>query len=69
MEREQLEIEIMKDGRVRVMVKGRKGHRCMDVKEAFKEFLGPVRSSALTDEYYEEENHAYEIQFAKARSR
>lgn len=55
MELETLEIEIGPDGDVRVHVKGRKGPRCMDYKDVFKEILGPIKSTQTTDEYYEQD--------------
>ena len=69
MERETLEIDIDADGMVRVTVKGRKGPRCMEIRELFKEFLGPVRTTAQTSEYYEEDNVVRDVVAAKSHVR
>ena len=60
--KEALEIEIGPDGEVRVHVKGRKGTRCLEVRELFKEFLGPVTATDHTEEYHQ---HQGEVHFAE----
>jgi len=47
------EIEIAKDGQVRVHVKGAKGEQCLRYVEFLSKVVGPVSQSRLTEEYYE----------------
>jgi hypothetical protein len=69
MKRETLEIEIQQNGEVKVLVKGKKGARCLDVRDLFREILGPVTRTDHTDEFYENEAVINLHQTAKARSR
>ncbi len=69
MEREVLDIEISKEGEVKVWVKGIKGPRCLDARELFREFLGPIKATATTDEYYEKESRIRIAPFVKAAKR
>ena len=48
-----VEIEIAKDGQVRVHVKGAKGEQCLRYVEFLSKVVGPVSQSRLTQEYYE----------------
>lgn len=56
MARETLEIEIGSDGAVSVHVKGRKGAKCLDLRDLFQDILGPVDNTTHTDEFYEQED-------------
>lgn len=53
MEQHDFEIEVRKNGEVKVHVKGAKGSRCMDYLEFFEKLVGPMKEKQLTHEYYE----------------
>ncbi len=55
MEREIVEMEISDCGDVKVIVSGVKGAKCLDVRDYFREFLGPIIATGYTEEYYEDE--------------
>ncbi len=69
MEREVIELEIGPDGEVEVHVKGKKGDRCLDIRDLFRTILGPVKATALTDEYYERQNLVSYKQAVSSRKR
>ncbi len=48
-----LHIEILKNGEVKVHIKGAKGERCLSYVEFLKETVGPLKERRLTSEYYE----------------
>jgi len=48
-----IEIEIGKNGEVKVHVKGVKGPACMDYAEFLAAIVGKVKEQQLTSEYYE----------------
>lgn len=52
--REEFEIVVLPDGRVRVRVKGIKGPRCVEATR-FLEEMGRVLERRFTSEYYEQE--------------
>lgn len=51
--KEELDIQISADGKVRLDVKGHRGKACLDTVEMFKKLLGPVKEQKLTSAYYE----------------
>lgn len=53
MESHELEIEIGKDGKVRVLIAGAKGKSCLAYAKLLEEIVGKIRSQELTAEYYE----------------
>ena len=53
MEQHDLEIEIGKDGKVRVHVKGAKGKACLDYAKLLERIVGREEGRELTSEYYE----------------
>ena len=53
MAKEELEIEIGPDGKVKVRTIGIKGSRCLDVAEMVARIIGQEQSRQLTSEYYE----------------
>ncbi len=53
MESHELEIEIGKDGKVRVHVKGAKGKACLEYAKLIEGIVGKTVSSETTQEYYE----------------
>ena len=53
MESHELEIEIGKDGKVRVHVKGAKGKACLAYAQLLEKIIGREESRDLTQEYYE----------------
>ena len=55
MEQHDLEIEIGKDGRVRVHVKGAKGKACLDYAKLLERIVGREEGRELTSEFYEPE--------------
>ncbi|NOY74431.1 MAG: DUF2997 domain-containing protein [Kiritimatiellaeota bacterium] len=57
MEQQEFEIEIRKDGEVKVHMKGIKGQKCMRYAELFEKIVGPIVESEFTAEYYEPEIH------------
>lgn len=56
-EKQELEIEIDKEGETKVHVKGIKGKGCMQFVEVFKKILGEVKELKKTSEYYEPDAH------------
>ena len=57
MAREEIEIEISPDGKVKARTIGIKGPRCLDVAELLARIVGREESRELTSEYYETEVH------------
>lgn len=55
MEPHDLHIEILKNGEVKVHIKGVKGERCLSYVEFLKQAVGPLKERQLTAEYYERE--------------
>jgi Protein of unknown function (DUF2997) len=53
MAQEEFEIEIGRDGKVKVRTKGIKGSRCLDFADLFVQIIGKEESRELTNEYYE----------------
>ena len=53
MEQHEVEIEIRKDGEVKIQVKGAKGKKCLSYVEFFEQLVGPIKEKQLTHEYYE----------------
>lgn len=53
MEPHDLEIEIGKDGKVRVRTAGAKGKSCLEYVRFLEGIIGKVQSRELTGEYYE----------------
>jgi hypothetical protein len=58
MEQHDIEIEINKEGEVRVHVTGAKGKACMSYMEFFEKLVGPAREKQMTHEYYEPDTKA-----------
>ena len=57
-DREELEIEISRDGEVTIRVKGLKGKKCLKYMDVFKEVVGEVKGATRTSEFYEPEPKA-----------
>ena len=57
MEQQEFDIEIRKDGEVKVHLKGIKGQKCMRYAELFEKMVGPIKEKEFTAEYYEPEVH------------
>lgn len=55
MAKEEIEIEIGPDGKVKARTIGIKGPRCLDVAELLARIVGREESRELTSEYYETE--------------
>ena len=53
-----VEITILKNGEVKVHVKGVKGKSCMEYAEWLAEIVGKIKDKQLTSEYYEPETKA-----------
>lgn len=53
MESHELEIEIGKDGKVRVKTAGAKGKSCLEYIRLVEQIVGRMQSRELTSEYYE----------------
>lgn len=53
MEPHEFEIEIRPGGKVRVHIKGVKGHACMDYAKLLEQIVGSVAEVEHTSEYYE----------------
>ncbi|MBI2901734.1 MAG: DUF2997 domain-containing protein [Planctomycetes bacterium] len=53
MESHELEIEIGKDGRVRVRTSGAKGKSCLEYARLMEEIVGKIENRELTAEFYE----------------
>jgi len=53
--KEEIEIEIGPDGKVKARTIGIKGPRCLDVAELLARIVGREESRELTSEYYETE--------------
>ena len=58
MEKHEFELEIQKNGEVKVHIKGIKGKRCIDYVQFLAEIIGPVKQQSLTHEYYEPDSRA-----------
>ena len=58
MEEHNIEIEIAKDGQVKVHVRGVKGEQCLGYVEFLSKVVGPVAENRLTQEYYERDGKA-----------
>jgi hypothetical protein len=59
MEKHEFELEIRKNGEVKVHIKGVKGKRCIDYVKFLQEVVGPVKEQNLTHEYYEPDSRAH----------
>lgn len=57
MEQRDIEIEIRKDGEVKVHIKGVKGPKCLEYTKLFENIIGPINERELTSEYYEPESN------------
>ncbi len=57
METHELEIEIGKDGKVRVRTAGAKGKSCLEYVRFLEQVIGKVQSQELTAEYYEPDSN------------
>lgn len=55
MAQHEIEIEIGKDGQVKVHVKGAKGKACLEYAKWLTEIIGKVEDQQLTSEFYEPE--------------
>ena len=55
MPQHEIEIEIGKDGQVKVHVKGAKGKTCLEYAKWLTEIIGKVEDQQMTSEYYEPE--------------
>jgi len=55
MEEHNIEIEIARDGQVKVHVRGVKGEQCLNYVEFISKLVGPVAKRQLTQEFYERE--------------
>ena len=53
MEHHEFDIEIRRDGEVKVHIKGVKGKRCLDYVEFLKTAIGPARDVQHTSEFHE----------------
>ncbi|NLW50733.1 MAG: DUF2997 domain-containing protein [Candidatus Brocadiaceae bacterium] len=53
MKERNIEIEIARDGRVKVHVRGVKGEQCLEYVNFLADVVGPVAERRLTQEYYE----------------
>ncbi|MBN1354649.1 DUF2997 domain-containing protein [bacterium] len=51
----EIEVQILKNGKVRFNVKGRKGPSCLDFLKIMQNELGRVEHLEYTSEYYEKE--------------
>jgi len=51
----ELDIEILKNGKVKFHVKGRKGPSCLEFLDLMQKKLGKVDKKEFTAEYYEQE--------------
>lgn len=54
--KEELEIHILKNGEVRVDIKGGKGQSCENYVRLFEEILGTTRDKQRKPEYYESDS-------------
>ena len=55
MAQHEVDIEITKQGEVKVHIKGAKGKACMEYAQWLTELVGKVKDQQLTSEYYEPE--------------
>jgi hypothetical protein len=55
MKQHDLEIEIGRDGRVKVKISGAKGKSCLEYAKFLQEIVGKLQKQELTAEYYEPE--------------
>lgn len=55
MAQHEVEIEITKQGEVKVHIKGAKGKACLEYAQWLTELVGKVKGQQLTSEYYEPE--------------
>ena len=55
MAQHEVEIEITKQGEVKVHIKGAKGKACLEYAQWLTELVGKVKDQQLTSEYYEPE--------------
>jgi hypothetical protein len=53
MAKHEVELEILKNGEVKVHIKGVKGKGCMAYAKFLTDVVGKVKSTNLTSEYYE----------------
>lgn len=53
MESHEMEVEIGKDGKVRVHIRGAKGKGCIEYARFLEQVIGKIQSQELTAEYYE----------------
>ncbi len=57
MQREEIEIEILPDGRIEYTIRGVKGSACESISELLEQ-LGKVETEERTSEFYEREGDA-----------
>jgi hypothetical protein len=55
MAQHEVDIEITKEGEVKVHIKGAKGKACLEYAQWLTELVGKVKDQQLTSEYYEPE--------------
>ena len=55
MQQHELEIEIAKDGKVKVQIRGAKGKLCLEYARFVEQVVGRLEEQELTAEYYEPE--------------
>jgi len=55
MAQHEVDIEITKQGEVKVHIKGAKGKACLEYAQWLTELVGKVKDQQLTSEYYEPE--------------
>lgn len=53
MEQHEFDVEVRKNGEVKIHIRGVKGKRCIDYMEFFKQVIGPIKEQQYTHEYYE----------------
>ena len=53
MEQHDIEVQIGKDGKVQLHIRGAKGKQCLSYVELFEGIVGPVTERRLTHEYFE----------------
>jgi hypothetical protein len=53
MKSHELEIEITKEGKLRLETRGVKGKACLKYVELIKKIVGTIQAQELTSEYYE----------------
>jgi len=56
MAQQDIEVEILKTGEVKVHIHGIKGQKCIEYAKLFEKIVGPEKDRELTSEYYEPES-------------